>query len=253
MLADLFALGIRPIACTSNAAQVGFPGVEADTSGIEAIASAEPNLEQLAAFRPDIVLTPTWVLEHVAEDVLRSLGELIVIESEEPRESLREIAAAFDVPELTDRVEALITSVDSAVEATRSALQAEGREISVVTVYPGPTLACWVAGNTAVPTTLIELGFTLVPSLDAVGGDAPIGRFYMSLEQIEMLDAPDLIALQSELVEGEPAPFEQITDDPLWSRLPAVEADRVHQVDRLGHPGLSGRLHLAEDLTQQLG
>jgi iron complex transport system substrate-binding protein len=253
MLADLLALGIRPIACTSNAAQAGFPGVEADTSGIEVIPSAEPNLEQLASFQPEIVLTPRWVLEHVAEDILASLGELVVIEDETLRGSVREIARAFDAPGLEDRVEALIASVDEAVSSGREALGAEGRLISVVTVYPGPTLACWVAGNTAVPETLIELGLTLVPSLDEVGGDAPIGRFYMSLEQIEMLGAPEMIALQSELVEGEPEAFEQIEGDPLWSRLPAVEAGQVHQVDRLGYPGLAGRLRLIDDLTQQLG
>jgi ABC-type Fe3+-hydroxamate transport system substrate-binding protein len=54
LLADLLALGIVPIASTSNDTSV-FSGVDPSvTDGIENIASADFNIEQLAALRPDL-------------------------------------------------------------------------------------------------------------------------------------------------------------------------------------------------------
>ena len=81
----------------------------------------------------------------------------------------------------------------------------------------------------------LELGFTLTPGADDVDGEEG-GRLYLSNEQIGVLDADTLVAMQSDLVLGEADALDQIADDPVWSQLPAVVADNVITVDRLDNP-----------------
>jgi iron complex transport system substrate-binding protein len=128
--------------------------------------------------------------------------------------------------------------------------------VSVLTVYPGPTVAAWVDGPVDVPATLLALGYTLRPDAeDTAGADggATDGRAYLSEEQLGLFAAPTIIAMQSDLVEGEDAALAAIEGTPLWSGLPAVQDGRVIVVDRLGYPGIAGRIRLVADLVEQLG
>ena len=45
----------------------------------------------------------------------------------------------------------------------------------------------------------------------------------------------------------------EMEEDPLWQQLPAVESGNVHTVDRLGYPGIAGRIRLVGDLVEILG
>jgi ABC-type Fe3+-hydroxamate transport system substrate-binding protein len=78
------------------------------------------------------------------------------------------------------------------------------------------------------------------------------GRAYLSEERLDLLSAPRLLLLQSPLVEGEARAIDEVEHDALWRTLPAVEADRVAELDRLGYPGIEGRIRLVDDLTAAL-
>jgi iron complex transport system substrate-binding protein len=58
--------------------------------------------------------------------------------------------------------------------------------------------------------------------------------------------------MQSEAVEGEPAAYAALTDDPLWQTLPAVEAGTVIELDRLAYPGVAGQIRLLDELAVSL-
>jgi hypothetical protein len=62
-----------------------------------------------------------------------------------------------------------------------------------------------------------------------------------------------VIVLTAEAVEGESAAIEEITSDPLWTELPGPAAGEVHEIDRLGYPGVEGRIRLVDDLIATLG
>ena len=102
------------------------------------------------------------------------------------------------------------------------------------------------------PATLLAMGFTLRPGATDVEGEEG-GRLYLSNEQLDVLDADTLVALQSDLVAGEPEALEAMADDPLWSGLPAVASGKVVTIDRLGYPGIAGRRRLVDDLVARLG
>ena len=251
LLADLLALGITPVASTTNVQTTdGFAGLdEFDTEGVEPLPTSEPNLEQLAGFGADVVVANEFVVDYLGRDVLEGLGGELIVVPDDERERMLALGEAFD---RSGEAEAMLADLDEAVAAARTQLNAEGRSVSVATVYPGPTVAAWVDGPVDVPAMLLELGFTLTPGADDVDGEEG-GRLYLSNEQLGVLDADTLVAMQSDLVLGEADALDQIADDPVWSQLPAVVADNVITVDRLGYPGTPGRRRLVDDLVEQLG
>lgn len=249
LLADLLALGIEPVASTATLSEEGFLGIDPDlVEGIEALPSTDPNLEQLAALRPDTIVTSQFVVDEIGSDRLGALAEVVVIpDGLAADEQLAELGAALG---LEDEAGALIDELDAAVAEAASAVP-DDCEVAVVTVYPGPSPAAWVDGSSPVPAVVESLGCTLVPA-DAGDPDGN-GRPFLSLEQIGLLNAPTIIALQSSSVAGEDEAFAEIEQSTLWEQLPAVEAGAVTRIDRLGFPGAAGQLRLLEELTAALG
>jgi iron complex transport system substrate-binding protein len=251
LLADLLTLGIRPIASTANVVlDEGFAGLgEFDTEGIEALPSNEPNLERLAGYRADVVVANTFVADYLGREVLEGLGgEHVVV----PDDHAERIVALGDTFDRRSEADAALADLDEAIAAGAATLNAGGRAVSVATVYPGSTVAAWVDGPIDVPATLLAMGFTLRPGATDVEGEEG-GRLYLSNEQLDVLDADTLVALQSDLVAGEPEALEAMADDPLWSGLPAVASGKVVTIDRLGYPGIAGRRRLVDDLVARLG
>jgi iron complex transport system substrate-binding protein len=251
LLADLLALGIEPVASTATVVDSGFQGVdEFDTTGIEALSSTNANLEQLAALRPDTIVTTQFVVDEVGRDRLDALGNLIVIPAADPETQLRALADAFGRTRAADRLLAELADAHAAALRTIGESGEECR-VSVATIYPAQ-LAVWVDGPINIPQALLDLGCALVPSASDIPA-ASNGRAYISFEQIGLLDAPMLVMMQSSAVAGETAAYDEVTEDPLWQALPAVTGGKVIELDRLGYPGTPGQIRLFHDLAAQLG
>lgn len=257
LLADLLAVGIRPVASSANVVvDGGFVGLDGlDTTGIEAMVSHEPNLELLASLRPDVIVANEFAVDNLGRSVLEGMAELVVIPNGDGDEQLLAAADAFD---RRAEAEALLDDLDAALADGRDALAGlsdDDRVVSVSTIYAGDYVAAWVGPPVDIPATLIELGFTLRPDADELSGPggATGGRVYLSPEQIGVLDAPRMVAMQSVYVEGEDEAIAAMAADPLWSGLPAVAAGRVVTVERLGYPGIVGRIRLVDDLVELLG
>lgn len=247
VLADLLALGIRPVASTATVADAGFQGIDpADTAGIEALPATEPNLERLAALAADRIVATQFVVDEVGRDALTGTGaDLVVLPDGGSAEAqVLALGDAFDRrPQAEQLVEQLLDARETARDAT-----VDGCTVSMATIYPGPSVAAWVGGSTAFVSVVDDVGCTLVPGAGTAGADAN-GRVYLSFEQLGQLAAPRLVLLQNEAVEGEAEARTAIEADPLWQQLPAVQTGAVEQVDRLGYPGIEGRIRLYQQMA----
>ncbi len=104
-------------------------------------------------------------------------------------------------------------------------------------------------------TTGIEVFDGIEPDLERLAAGTPdllVAGAIISLEQVTLLTGDDLLAVQSDLVEGERESFDAFLEQPLWQTLPVVAAGRVHVTDRLGYPGVAGRIRLVGDLVELL-
>jgi iron complex transport system substrate-binding protein len=252
VLADLLALGVRPVASSATVPEVGFVGVdEFDTDGIEVVSATDLNIEQLAALRPEVIVTTQFIAAEAGADRLAALADVVVLPDDATAEGrLRLLAERFGA---TDRADDLVAELDAA-RGDLERLVAGRTEpciVTLATVYPGPSVAAWVDGSTAIPAAVVDAGCELVPGPDTGSPDRN-GRLFLSLEQLSVLDGPTMILLQSDLVEGESDAIATLEDNPLWRQVPAVTAGSVVELDRLGYPGVPGQIRLVSDLAEIL-
>lgn len=249
LLADLLALGVVPIASTSNDAD-GFPGLEdADTTGIEIVFTPTLSLEALAALDPDLLLTyPSSAAESVGIDLLDSLAPLVA--AGEPDDDWRQrLVATADVLGLDAELASTIEAIDAEIEAGRRVL--EGRTVSFLAVMPGPFLRTYTGPEHRLMGPIIDIGVELRPG-DDTGADAA-GRVVVGLEALGQLDAETLVLFQTAgRLEGEVDAEATVEASPVWPALPAVAADRVVRLDRLGYPGAAGIGRFVTDLAAAL-
>lgn len=251
VLADLLALGIPVVASSATVPTAGFQGMDGvDMSGIEIFDYLTISLESVASMQADHVIAWQFIVDQVGEDALAGTGaEVHVIPSgSSGRDQIRLLGDAFDRPEAAEQ---LVAELDAALESGRSQIP-DGCAASVVAIYGGPNVAAFAGPVWDVPRSIDELGCELIPNVD----EAPVdgnGRAWLSLEQLGLLDGPELIMLQTDSVDGERASIEEIAGNPLWQQLPAVQSGDVTELDRLGYAGLGGEIRLVGELTEILG
>lgn len=250
ILADLLALGITPLASSATVPEVGFQGLEGlDATDVEVLGMTTLNLEHLATLEPDVIVTYQFWVDQIGEDVLEGMAEVRVVPDGLVTED--KVAALGELFDREAEAEALIAEL-TAARAEAAAALGDDCEISAATIYGGPSIAAWVDGPWELPTSLLETGCTLVPGPEGTSPDGN-GRAWLSLEQLGLLDAPTILLFQTDAVDTERDSVEEIMAESLWQQLPAVQADRVEEFDRLGYPGAAGQIRFLTDLTERLG
>jgi len=248
LLADLLQLGVEPIASTATLG-TSFSGIPADeVEEIEPLDVALLDLEQVAALKPDLLLVDDFVLGQAGFGRLSKIAPTVPVSSDNWRADLELLGETVGAE---DRAEQLLTDYDDALAKGREAIGAEV-SASVATAYPSEVVA-WTDGPSTIPATLLDLGVALVPGPNDDIGPVDAGRVSLSRERLDVLAARNLFLLQTSDVEGEDAALQRMEDAPTWRLLPAVEGDDVFVLDRLGYPGVQGRIDAVEDLTDALG
>lgn len=251
LLADLLALGVRPIASSAAYAD-GYIGIDpADTAEFELppfTLFESMDMEQILALGPDLLVVPDYVYALTAEtaDAVAQIVPVVVVGTmnEDWRAYIHELAAIFGKePE----AQAALAELDETIASAAGELQLEGQTVSVVTIYPGSqTVTAWVDQTFMPVEVLQQLGATIRP--DAAGYEVDdAGRADISLEQVNVIDGETLIMLQTTAAEDEQQTIAELTASPLWQGLPAVRSGQVYVLERIGYPGeLSGRLSILE-------
>ncbi|MEM9562720.1 MAG: ABC transporter substrate-binding protein [Actinomycetota bacterium] len=254
LLADVLSLGIRPVISGANLPDVGFTGMgDLDTSGIEVIDLFTLSLEEVATYGADTIVMLARTADLAGgEELVRDLAERVVIVPDglQPAERLAFLGQELGAADAADGLLAELEAAQAEARAVVDGLDQPCR-ISMAAVYTGPSPAAFVEPIWDQPATAVEIGCTLVPDAADVTADAN-GRAFLSLEQLELLDAPTLVLLQSDTVEGEQASLDELASNPLWQQLPAVASGQVVQLDRLGYSGVAGRIRFVEDLLAAL-
>lgn len=251
LLADLLAFGITPVASTSNNEEF-FPGIDpALVDGVEVLFTPAFSIEELAGLEPDLILGYPGIFDAIpgGYEIISDLAPTVAVgeDGDDWRAQLRAIGEIFDDPATA---EALIAEYEAAYDAAAASL--EGQTLSVLAIFSGPFIRAYTTGEHRLMGVAVELGAVLVPS-DGDGADA-VGRVVISLERLEEMQGDTLILLQSDsTADDEDEAVRVVAESPLWPTLPAVAADRVVTLDRLGYPGAAGRARFATDLAAAVG
>ena len=225
------ALGVQPVGASDWLA-FGGEGVGPWAEGLydtppEIIGTLEPSFEAIAALKPDLILDT------------KSSGD------EERYEKLSSIATTVGVPEgktsylttmdeqmdlvssalgLKDEGDDLLAEVDATYEEAAAAHpEFEGLTVAAAT-KTSEGWGAYVEGSERV-RFLERLGFVQSPEIAALPANSGGFSVDISSEQLDLLDA-DLIVAFPIFIETS-----ELTDDPLWSAIPAVADGRSVVID----------------------
>ncbi|MEM7091701.1 MAG: ABC transporter substrate-binding protein [Actinomycetota bacterium] len=245
LLADLLALGVKPIASSSNNAE-RFPGIDPElTEGIEVLETISLNLEYVASLQPDLLVMYPGLLDFVDYEVVAGIAPAVVIgeKGSDWREQIQATAEAFGTSEEFAEFEAQVED-----RLATAAETLDGLSLSIMAVLPGPFIRMYTSDQHRLVAMAVEAGAEIIPS-DVDGTDA-VGRIAITEEQLTLLDGEVILMLQtSQGLEGEDDALETVRNSSIWATLPAAQSDTVVVLDRLGYPGASGLIRFVDDLA----
>lgn len=219
------SLGVVPVGAVTTDVSTSLVGyLEPELSGVEPVGTiGEPNLEAIAALRPDLILSNT-VRHEDLYDVLSAIGPTVFADDvgDTWKETLLLAGEALDERE---QAEGLIAGYEArAVEVGESVTDGDpaSLEVSVVRFLPGQIRL--YTPTSFIGTVLADVGFSRPPSQQE--GDTFVEA---SAEQLAGADGDVVFTA----VYGDPADTDQgaITAGPVWQNLDAVQRGDVVEVD----------------------
>lgn len=232
VLRPLLDVGVQPVGSANHQGTPdSYRATESyDADDLAAIVSVgligEPNLEQIAALEPDLILgTPSAGTESFT-DTLSEIAPTVVLDAGGPvieyHRSLADVAGALPayqelLSEYDERVAALRAGLDDVRDELQVSVIGFNDFAGEIEIYEGPHAL--VARAADLPL--------LDSQLDFESGEEGIQRYFVSLENVNEHDA-DVVFLTWY---GDPSINDPITSSGLWSTMAAVGADQVIEID----------------------
>jgi len=229
------SLGVKPI---------GSDGVSREfylkefADGIEEVGGSDaPNLEKILNLKPDLILGSEYT--NVSYDILSKIAPTAIFNYEHSgkwKEFLMHYAEALGK---TTEAEQVMNQYQARLETFQQQMgnRAAETEVSIVRVYP--THVSLYLKDSFCGTIVADAGLSRPPSQDLTASEAKtlFGneiQHEMSREKLQEADG-DVIFLwsygyQNEIAQQAQAEKEKLKTDRLWSRLNAVQKDRVYEV-----------------------
>lgn len=224
----LVALGLTPVGSTQFDSSIQFPFSivlegKLDPARIADVGfNGDPNLEAIAALRPDLIVGYVYSFAEAAEQI-QAIGPTIAFsDGTSWQEILDTLATVLDRRDLHDE---WIARIDEGVERVRSV--AAGRSVGVITANENGTF--FISDeNYDTSALLVRAGMT-VQGADNPKEDFGNGVLILSGELLGEITADEIVVVT---YEPDPAERENAFErNPLWAQLPAVRAGRVHVID----------------------
>lgn len=227
-LLPLLELGVRPVASAGRTDDDGSQSFRRtqgyDTSGIEFVGEyGEPNLEAIAAQRPDLIISDEFGAEGVYDKLSQIAPTVFVQVFERPlSEALMDFAAVVGAEE---RAEELRADYDRRIKEFRAALgdDLDDTTVSLLAAGDPGTFYQADAGGQALFTVMNDLE---VPRPAAQGDNSDVTRPQFSLEQLSEHDADAVIVVSF----GDGGADELISSK-LWDNLAATRAGQSSVID----------------------
>lgn len=238
VLPTLLEVGVTPVGSVS-VYDVGDPFQDyldpAVADGIETLGSMQtPNIEAIAALRPDVILGTDLVIGPIQEQLEQIAPVVATRYSFYYPDWLTDARLiALSVGKSTE-FEAVVAGLDAHIEEVAAVLAERGAPatLSRVDMFAGTPLY-YRFGCVWFGSLLNDVGISqpAAQQPDAcTPGDYQSVIQYPSLEQLDVLDADVIVAYQQQAAGADVGadPLDALKATPLWATLSAVQNNRVH-------------------------
>lgn len=247
-LDSALTLGVKPVGAVEAVEGLGFLSYLEGTGEIEKVGTiGEPNLERIAALEPDLILSSKHRHENIYDELSQiaptvfaeDVGAVWKENFELHAEALGRTEKARQIEEeYRERTEEFKRGMGDQLDET---------EVSVVRFLPGETRV--YQKDSFIGTVLEDAGLPRPPS-------QAVDEFAIKNASAELIPKMDGDAVFVTVYGAEKeSPRQEITNDPLWQQLEAVQQNRVYEVSDdlwmlgIGYTAANG---VVEDLTQYL-
>ncbi len=212
------ALGLPPIAATEGIAGSGLPAYLGDAAAdLELVGlTTEPNLEQIAALQPDLILGAK-VRHEALYDQLSQIAPTVFSESS-GTDWKSQVTLTGEALNRSAEAGALLAEFDERAAAVGEEIGAAGQTAVIVRFIPGQNRL--YGPTTFSGSVLSQVGFDLGDK----GYDPSVGMALISAEQIDMLDSDVIFTTNPDAESGGAIVTDRGTVESLWSTLPAVQS-----------------------------
>jgi len=252
-LAYLRDLGVEPIAALSAPAIYGstFHPLLNDVTGVTPLSSAEPDLEQVAALNPDLIVAHDT--EGAFDESIEQLKTIAPTVSytfnfSRPDDALTDLGRIFG---LESKAAELRAAFQADVATAKAGLKSPG---TVSLILPlADQLRIYDARNLS-GDIVQGLGGTVVPDIAPYVTTAGDDIAHVSYEQVNLVTG-DTIVVFVNLSSDYQEIRQKLLSDPLFQQLPAVQAGRVIEVEsqaNFGTAGLRGQRQVLDVLVKGL-
>jgi iron complex transport system substrate-binding protein len=242
------SLGVTPVGAVTTAVSDGFLSyLGEDAADVEVVGTiAEPNLEAIAALRPDLILSNRARHEDLYDE-LSQIAPTVFAERVGAvwKENFLLDAEALGLED--DAVQQLEKYETAAAGVGRSIGDPGGTTISALRFVDG-TIRVY-SPQSFIGTVIADIG---LDQLELPVADVPT---FTELSAEELTQADAEIVLYSSYGPAEDSGEEAAIAGPLWSRLGAVQADRAFAVEDdvfFTGIGLTAATLMLEDLKEKL-
>jgi iron complex transport system substrate-binding protein len=257
-LPHLLALGVTPIGALTYESIIGspFPPLVAEQARDVAVlpvagSADDPNLEAVAALRPDLVIGWIGGIEEKYA-ALSGIAPTVAVDVDftDASVGLRAIAAALG---REAEAEAVIRAFDER-RASRLKEIGEIGDVSVVLGIGGQQFRIYQPTGSSVARWLAEAGGRVVPDMASAVGE-PYGDelVLISPENLGQVTGATIVVMHNTGAAGETA-LAELEDSPLWPTLPAVRAGRLVKInsqESVGSYGFQGYDSVLDALVDQ--
>lgn len=209
--------------------------------------SGEVDLEAIAVLDPDLIISSAWRGRELYQSLSRIAPTITTSRERYFPVQLREVARAVG---REDRAERVLARYRERAAAVRE--RAGGQEIAIVRprlqsvwMYGPPSDAGRVLADAGIDVQPVPEDASLTPNAPGAIGE-------LSLERLPVIDAPHLFVILYNLRHHEG--LEGYLDGPMWPRLPAVRAGKVHPVEGIAwtNHGPLGALRMLDQAAAAL-
>lgn len=260
-MAYLMDLGVVPVAAAAY--EAGFHGADAPVDGrfppafaelgsvddVVPIDRFEPNIEQIAALEPTLVIGTSTIFtyapqfETVTDDVR---VERYDEDDQDPAQNLLSVAEIVGCAEVG---QALADELDGRIDAL--SIDAPDGVTVDVTRWFEAGFDIFLDGFFV--QKLEDFGATVLLAETLEPDEDDIRMREVSFERMDLLTADVLIRLVVPGGEYDETILAALADQPLYPLIPAVENDRVIDVDTFAGQGYAGMTALAAELERLVG
>jgi iron complex transport system substrate-binding protein len=233
-LESALAMDVQPLAAQTDV----LPHLESKLEGIE-ILGWPLNLEQVLALKPDLIIGSTDGQEQETYDLLTQIAPTVLANpqtSGDWQEVVRFMGQVLGKPETADQV---LADYQGRIDNLQQQLgdQLQDIEVSVVRLYPDK-ISVYLK-DSFIGKILADAGFgrPLAQQLNTNQALAAIGNpIQMSISKERLADADgDIIFVvvydyQPQIEKELQTTLKELQNDPLWSRLEAVQQEQVYPV-----------------------